>query len=307
MTMPPPGGTCRGRQRRIRIPTERHSPGDRLSRLLARQLDESWQSYARRIRQFSKPGAGRPVHKLRVSARRLLTNLELMTDLDADSGLGPAREALAEQFKAMGALRDAQVQLEEVEAMALPKARRKALRRALRRREGRLGAAVLETTGAGPGDEIRRVCDALASAPSDAASNRRLRSNVNRVLRDALLRAKRLRPRSPSGLGRLHRARIALKRLRYLSELVRPVAPGADRALFKRLAGCQTIMGDIHDTEVLLDRLKKWRAKGRIAAAELRKARAPLARRHRALVRKYFVMADALFAGKGPLVQVEAG
>jgi CHAD domain-containing protein len=242
-----------------------------------------------------------------VSARKLLTSLELMTDLDPDSGLEPEREALAGQFKAMGALRDTQVQLEEVEAMALPKARRKALRRALRKRERRLGTAVLDTAGASQGEEIRRVCNALASARSDPGPNRRLRSSINRELKEALLRAKRLRPRSPSGLGRLHRARIALKRLRYLTELVRPVAPDADKALSKRLACCQTLMGDIHDAEVLMARLEKWEAKGRIAGAELRRARAPLARRHRALVRKYFRTAHALFAGNGPLVQIDAG
>jgi CHAD domain-containing protein len=229
-----------------------------------------------------------------------------MTDLDPDSRLKPEREALAGQFKAMGALRDTQVQLWEVEAMELPKARRKALRRTLNKRERRLVRKVVDATGAGPGEEIRSVCAALESAPSDTASNRRLRSGINRVLREALLRAKRLRPRSPSGLGRLHRARIALKRLRYLTELVRPVAPEADRALFKRLASCQTLMGDIHDAEVLMARLEKWEAKGRIAGGELRKARAPIARRHRTLVREYFRMADALFAGKGPLVRVEA-
>jgi len=230
-----------------------------------------------------------------------------MTDLDPDSGLEPAREALAGQFKVMGALRDTQVQVEEVEAMALPKARRKALRRALRKRERRLGAEVLDASSSSMAQEIRRVCGALASAPSDAASNSRLRSCINRVLRDALLRAKRLRPRSPSGLGRLHRARIALKRLRYLTELVRPAAPDAARALSKRLADCQTLMGDIHDAEVLMARLEKWEAKGRIAGRELREARAPLARRYGALARKYFRTADALFSGKGPLIQVPAG
>jgi CHAD domain-containing protein len=291
---------------RIAIPNARKKQGERLTRILARQLDESWQAYARRFRRFRKRGPSGPVHKLRVSARRLLTSLELMNDLDPDYGLGPASRGLLAQFKAMGAMRDAEVQRAELEALPLSKPKRKALRRVLRKRERRLRRSVLAAKNPGAGREIGRVCAALAAAPSDDAATRRLRAGLDRALRAAFLRADRLRPRDARGLIRLHRARIAIKRLRYLVEFMKPVA-GDHRALLRALARSQTLMGDIHDADVLAARLRKWKAKGRLGAAELRTAGAPVARRRRTLLARYFRASGALFDGTGPLARLGAG
>jgi len=270
---------------------------------MARQLDESWKSYAMRLRRFRRTTPPPSVHKLRVSTRRLLTSLDLLVELARGGSLKRVRNALRAHFKEMGMLRDAEVQIGELKDMALPKAKRRILRRVLEKRARRLAGLVAKATDVGLAKEIQRIEVLLTSAPPGPASDQKVRSAVNRALGKALGQAKRLCPRSAQGLGHLHRGRIAIKRLRYMAEFVHPVA-GADRKLLKRLAHCQTLMGDIHDAEVMMARLKKWKSKARIKGREFRNAMDPITRRRVTLLVRYFRAADKLFAGKGPAIEV---
>jgi CHAD domain-containing protein len=56
---------------------------------------------------------------------------------------------------------------------------------------------------------------------------------------------------------RLHHARIALKRLRYATELQASVDPGVTRRRVAALSDAQDVLGQLHDFEALIERVRR--------------------------------------------------
>ncbi len=59
----------------------------------------------------------------------------------------------------------------------------------------------------------------------------------------------------PDDRARHHAMRIAVKRLRYTLEVVRPMSPGGLDAAVETVKRLQTLLGDIHDCDVWIDHL----------------------------------------------------
>ncbi|MDX6768827.1 MAG: CHAD domain-containing protein, partial [Elusimicrobiota bacterium] len=107
---------------------------------------------------------------------------------------------------------------------------------------------------------------------------RTARKAARRALRRLTRRLARLEPRS--GARRLHKTRVAAKRLRYLQESLE--LPLAGRFSTRELARLQDALGALHDRAVVAARLKTLpRAPGR--AAVLAAARERLRRERPAL------------------------
>ena len=181
---------------------------------------------------------------------------------------------------------------------------RRKLRERLKRKERQLGRRFsrLEYDALGP--QFDKIAAALVERPQSKASERRLRAGINRALRSTLGRVEELYPRAASELDRLHRARIALKEYRYLTELLAPLATTKRAPKEALVLECQAVMGEIHDTEGLLERLERWSAKGRLTPEEHQSASAPLEHNRRLLIAHYFRSSEQLFSGTGLLVQV---
>ena len=97
--------------------------------------------------------------------------------------------------------------------------------------------------------ELPQVVEPAPAAPIAAVARRTLAKHLRRALRLAALR----HARSP---GKLHRLRIALRRVRYLSLLFRPVlGPAIDR-LRNRVHAVERVLGDIRDTSLALTRIQ---------------------------------------------------
>ena len=278
-----------------------------MGRILARLLDESWDSYWKRLGRLKSGITPRRVHRLRVAARRLLTSLDLLIALDPGTGLTRGRATLERRFSALGSLRDAQVQRLELDQQPLPKAKLRSLRQVLKRRIRRLSRSAAKAGVGGLRRAIKRASARLASMPQSGASSRLLSSQLNGAVRSALARARALRPRRPGDLSQLHRARIAIKQYRYLLELLRPLATGVDERLIERLQACQTLMGEIHDTDLFIARMERWVTKGRLDGKDFEAIVKPLDRRRECLVADYFRSADALFASRRSPVRVPPG
>jgi CHAD domain-containing protein len=93
--------------------------------------------------------------------------------------------------------------------------------------------------------------------------------------------------------ARAHRVRIAMKKLRYLVELQDTDQPGRRRSL-KVLRQAQEILGEMHDREVLMERLKRLRRKEDIPGARV--LLQVLDAEARALFRKYVTQRQDLLA-----------
>jgi CHAD domain-containing protein len=202
---------------------------------------------------------------MRVATRRLRAALSLFAEALPENAQG-FREELGWVGQALGAVRDLDVQLEQLEGWVaeVPEADRKALD-ALRslleeeRREAR--AAMLEALDSRRYDAFvsrfgrflrarsRRLTGAaavpaLAVAPDlIEARFRKLRSRGDRIGPD-------------SEAAEFHRLRIQGKRFRYSLEFLGDLYPGQTRTLIKRLVVVQDVLGLHQDADVAITRLR---------------------------------------------------
>ena len=229
----------------------------------------------------------KPVHQARVSIRRTRAVL---------SALG-ARKRLRDRDRALKALLDALGPVRDVHVRLAWLSRAKARRRLSEETSAALARLERQERASLPGLE-RALLDAW----------RRWHEGERRALQQAIRRW-----RGPLVLGEVgtaalskrvkrtraarrrwerrwrdqdaHRLRIALKKLRYEAEALRPAAPEAVDGLVGHLKALQTALGDLHDADVRLSWLSAYEdpALAPVVAHERRRRRA-LERKARALV-----------------------
>lgn len=245
----------------------------------AREAGRLWADHRRLVRRTRRrPGAAR-IHELRIGTRRLLARLELVRALAPHPGLSRARRRLKRLLGATGEARDARVQLRLFERLIPddPDPGRRKFYRRLQRRARRLNRKLAETLpGHEPGRHGRRLFRPLTEAGPllPMARARALRLAARRV------RDRQEAARTGDACDR-HRLRVALKKLRYLLETL-PSPPAG----LARLRRAQAALGDLHDFELLLERLEKFSARHPATARWLATRRDRLQRHGRTLRRR---------------------
>jgi CHAD domain-containing protein len=204
------------------------------------------------------------LHDMRVASRRLRAALKLFTDV-----LPPQVVTLREELRwigaILGAVRDLDVQLQQLDGWraALPEADRSvldALNSLLEDQRAEARATMLAALDSRRYESfVNRFSRALRARPP---RNSALWSSPARQVAPALIEARfravrkaahRLGPDSPP--GDYHRLRIHGKRLRYALEFFAELYPRPTRALNKRLAALQDILGLHQDADVAIARL----------------------------------------------------
>ena len=201
------------------------------------------------------------LHDFRVAARRLRTHIEAH-----HLGIGKRRrdkllERLGELVSTTNPTRDHEVQRQwlerQVRRKGLPKLQREGLNLVLHAMNR---SAIDHVSPTSVGREFRRIgrafkLDRLGSLNgrgADAARGRRLSA----VAASAMLKNATILRRQLGKLGSLddvkatHRARLAVKRLRYLVEPLEPLMPGA-RRIIHDLKRMQDRLGDLRDLQIL--------------------------------------------------------
>jgi CHAD domain-containing protein len=206
------------------------------------------------------------LHDMRVASRRLRAALSLFADF-LPAGAEHMRQELGWVGRALGAVRDLDVQLEQLEVWL----------------------AEVSDEDRGPLDSLRAVLEEQRSVARgtmlEALDSRRYEAFVRAFGR--YLRGRRPRPSSPGGVparavapdliekrfGKLrksaeqigpdsepadyHRVRIRGKRLRYALEFLSDVYRGRTQPLLKRLVALQDVLGLHQDADVAIARLRR--------------------------------------------------
>ena len=206
------------------------------------------------------------IHDARVATRRIRAVLEVMGD-GHDDRHAAAAEEMRGLGRALGAARDLDIVVELLEekiwqvpdaARAVVGLSRGALHeRALARRE------LIKTIERSPLDDFAasafrpsRVWRSGASGSIETSLRQRLHKQSTK-LTDAVDHA--------SGVyfpNRAHQVRIHTKRLRYLVELASTTTRPRDDRELTALKRVQSVLGDLHDRELLLKRLDEGGAQG---------------------------------------------
>jgi CHAD domain-containing protein len=211
------------------------------------------------------------VHDMRVATRRLRAVLEVFTDCFPADELEPALAEVKALADSLGARRDPDVALEAIEAIAkkLPEATRPgidAFEDELRADQAagneQLERALAEVADVHLEDRLTELAE---SAVDDGAATF---AEHAAAVRDA--RRDRLRKRGDRALrtgkpDHLHKTRIAAKRLRYLYELTEPVFGAEAKRGAKEARAFQDLLGELHDSDVLSERLRARAAETPIA------------------------------------------
>jgi triphosphatase len=206
------------------------------------------------------------LHDMRVATRRLRAALSLFSDA-LPATATKLREELGWVAGALGAVRDLDVQLEQLDEWltALPDADREPLD-ALR--------GLLEEQRASARAEMLAVLDSRryqtfvdrftrmlrsgrtprtgpAAEPARAAAPELIESRFRRFRKAA----RRIEPHSPP--SDYHRLRIRAKRLRYALEFLADLYPANTRPMIKRLVALQDLLGLHQDGDVAIARLRQ--------------------------------------------------
>jgi CHAD domain-containing protein len=206
------------------------------------------------------------VHRMRVATRRLRHALATFRPYVDVAVSEPVRAELAWLANQLGAARDAEVQRERLTsrfgAQHGDDARiaRDRVAAVLDERYRNAHRQCLSALGS---DRYQRLLDGLdamvvapawspkAGTPVRKAATKRIRHDWERL-------EERLAEADPAGrAGQLHRARKAVKRVRYAVEAVVPVHGDEADELVKALKQLQTVLGDHHDATVSLALLEQ--------------------------------------------------
>lgn len=203
-------------------------------------------------RAASEPGE-EAVHDLRVAIRRLQTYLSVEADLaNAPDAALPLLAPLKRLMRPLGRLRDLQVRLIRISALVpegddVSYAYALAVRSESERRMREV-KTLLSKTGQDLAEKGEGKIPGLDMKPGD------LRRKALKLLavRESAVRALRVKASDERDTEALHRMRLAFKKYRYAAEVLAPIFPAATDQTMSRLHDFQTLLGDLHDLDVML-------------------------------------------------------
>jgi len=276
---------------------EHKLPPDTLE-FLSAALKTQWKHYRKQLSKCQRKFSERSVHDLRVSARRLLSLLDLLAPFLASGRLKKAQEALKRHLDTFDDLRDTQVQLPAVRKFReespaarcfyqFLKKRERRLRRSTCKKAGRLRSRPLSKLMSAARDDVREW---LKEADWRQA-NPLLLGSVKRAFTLTLQRKERIEPEDTHSI---HCTRVAFKEFRYVIESLQDLLAWTRKALLAKMHDYQTLMGDIQDSEVLLRGFQKFMRKNQPDVASGLKFESVLQERRRRLIKKYLASADRL-------------
>lgn len=272
-------------------------PPDTLQ-FLALSLKKQWKCYRKQLRKCQRRFSERSVHDLRVSARRLLSLLDLLAPFLAPGRVKKAHSALKRHLDTFDDLRDTQVQLPAVREARqhFPAAGR--FYRFLKKREARLSRSTCKKARRLRSQPLSKLVSA-ARADVKAWLRKSGSRQPNPLLLSAVNRAftltRQLKERiQPEDTHSIHCTRVAFKRFRYVIEDLADHLPWANEALQAKMHDYQTLMGGIQDSEVLLRAFQKFLRKHEADIESGLPFEHELQERRRRLIGKYLTTADQL-------------
>ncbi len=227
------------------------------NQLLLEALDQRWKNYRAELKRCRAEFSNEAVHDLRSAARRMLAFIQLLNSLSPRPRLERLNRAFKDQLVEFNDLRDTQVVLAEISEVLeeLPQLQEfehylqdveKSLLKALRKK-----LKVIDLF-----DVSKRIRRMRESLKAEANLNGELILQTLQAVDEEYLVAKqRQKWINPAQASTIHRVRIAFKTFRYMVEIIHPLMPGFPSENLKQMNDYQSMMGEIQDVEVIMQRL----------------------------------------------------
>lgn len=202
------------------------------------------------------------VHEARVASRRLREALPMLGVRAKADALDRADRRVRRITRALGPVRELDVTLlllAELEGKGAAPARGIArVRRAVTEERQKRRAEMLEEITPSRLDKLRKrlVRIAAPSSRSVPTGSALAEAQTQAARRAALLREAIEHAGGIYLADRLHRVRVAAKKLRYALEIQRELTHSRSTARLNRLKNQQDLLGRMHDLEILIDRAR---------------------------------------------------
>lgn len=226
-------------------------------------LEQSGRERADRFQACLKRAARRPgekeIHDLRVSIRRLLSFCGVAASLSGKEAIpGSESRRIKELMGPLGRLRDAQVKIEWLKRI-VPIGDEGTYLYALsvlsdaEKWEGRVRDLMRKTV-------VRRLKAQRLKMNFPVLPKNRLEKKAAGLLaaQRRIVESFRESARNEDNAEALHRMRLAFKIYRYSAEVLAPLFPRVTARSLERLHGFQTLLGNLHDFDVLLAEAEKF-------------------------------------------------
>jgi CHAD domain-containing protein len=221
------------------------------------------------------------IHDFRVALRRLRTALRPARRVFGRRHVVALGDELRRYAQATGALRDEEVLRETLAELHLPErahtelgawlVQRAGQERARRRNVSALVGAKDELAAGGPTlDEVLARLERLLGHRPD--EERAARGLAERALEDAADDVADHVDARPSDPSAMHDLRIRYKRLRYIAELFAPLLGERSQTVAKEAARMQKHLGELHDLDEALARVRRARSLSDATRGAVRRA-----------------------------------
>lgn len=250
---------------------------------LIRAVHSRWATYAQCLADLrSERLTEKAVHDYRVASQRLAAALRVCAHAIPAPESRRFRRRIRRRFERFRRLRDVQVMQQRLAPVAAQAAVIGRLQRRLAREAADRQRKILPQLRKGPKDSERAQIAAILWGLRSVARGS-VHKRVKVLLRARLASAQACVMRRstrivPTDLATLHRLRIAIKRARYLLELVAAAgeAPWA-RTAYRAARGWQDVLGKCQDLHVLAAELATLQSKHPADLAALRRLRTRIA------------------------------
>src|SRR6202167_6861166 len=218
-----------------------------------------WMNRALQIAEEVQNGwKSREVHDLRVALRRCRTMVDALSEVNPDHGWRGLKKESRELFRALGALRDTQVQQEWLKKLSAPgdpvrKHMLKVLAGAQKEHRAKARWALEDFDRKGWRKSVQRLRGKAQFFPLESVVFQRLALTRLNEAAELYERARKNRSRIA-----WHRLRIGLKGFRYTLENFMPQRYQPWSGDLKRI---QDQLGEVHDLDVLRALIRRQRAK----------------------------------------------
>lgn len=254
-------------------------PANTVHPFLGQELLGRWKAFQRRWRKCRTKPSESAVHALRVEARRLLAELELLTGIGLEAESGPLGQPIKKLLSALSKLRDVQVQRELLKAWKPEFADRswleRELRRLARRQRRRVEDKLEEFPARRLAGEVRALVKTLRARGKTPLKRTQDAKSLMLVVNRSFARVGALRRRVRLDQpATVHAVRVAFKAFRYQVEFLAPQLGLTEATYLERLRKFQSYLGNFNDADVWAARLGELLAEHpkRTGLAPLRRA-----------------------------------
>lgn len=229
------------------------------SQWFSNSVDMQWLKYRKHLNKCRHDSSETAVHKFRISARRLLSLIELLQALPPKQDLHKLRKSLRSQLNAFNELRDTQVMLQEVSFMlnTLP-----ALTPFLHHLHINAQNLLIQTPQISKTLDCQKLRQPLKIAlhnlektTGKADLRQPILSVIDTAFKTAMERFQAIDANQPATL---HRLRISIKKLRYMLLSVQALLPTLPNDHLKQIQNYLTSLGEIQNSCVLRANLESF-------------------------------------------------